>query len=424
MTAVPTSEVRLRFVARVNKSRIPERLNDQDEVSFVPMAAIGEYGGVDLSESRIVEEIGSGYTPFVDGDVIVAKITPCFENGKGALATGLVNGAAFGTTELHVISCSPQLLPEFAFYLTFASRFRQLGEASMYGAGGQKRVPEGFVKDFRVALPSIADQRAILKFLATKLPQVDDLIAKKRSLLKLLAEKRSALITRAVTKGLAANAPMKASGIDWLGDIPAFWDVKRLRFVGRSQNGINIGGEFFGKGHPFVSYGDVFKNDALPKEVVGLVESSDEDRVRYSVRRGDVLFTRTSETIEEIGISSVCLDAIDNACFAGFLIRLRPWPNTLLPEFSRYYFRNTSLRAFLVKEMNLVTRASLSQTLLGNMPVLLPPIEEQESIRRYIDAETGKIDRVCQSILEATERLTEYRAAIITKAVTGVLEVT
>lgn len=280
------------------------------------------------------------------------------------------------------------------------------------------------LKNVEIGFPSQDRQRAINAFLRKKTAAIDDLIAKKQGLLGLLVEKRSALITRAVTKGLDPTAPTKPSGIDWLGDIPAQWEARRLRFIGRAQNGINIGGEFFGKGYPFVSYSDVFRNFELPQEVTGLVESSDADRNRYAVRRGDIFFTRTSETIEEIGMSSVCLKTIPSATFAGFLIRVRPYPNVLIPEFSKFYFRNTSLRAFLVKEMNLVTRASLSQTLLGNIPVLIPPRKDQERIVAYINENLATLNDVASNIEGAIERLTEYRAAIITKAVTGELEVT
>jgi len=92
-----------RFCMDVNPSS-PRmcKLRPEDEVSFVPMEAVGEYSGLELGQTRAIADVGSGYTGFEDGDVVVAKITPCFENGKGALATGLLNGTAFGTTELHV----------------------------------------------------------------------------------------------------------------------------------------------------------------------------------------------------------------------------------------------------------------------------------------------------------------------------------
>lgn len=278
------------------------------------------------------------------------------------------------------------------------------------------------VKAAPFAFPSLDIQKRIAAFLDEKTTQIDGLIAKKQALLERLAEKRQAIITQAVTKGLNPAAPMKDSGIDCLGKIPVHWKVKRLRFVGHSQNGINIGGEFFGSGYPFVSYGDVYRNLSLPTTVLGLVESSAEDRIRYSVRRGDIFFTRTSETIEEIGLASTCLSDIEDACFAGFLIRLRPWLGVILPEFSKYYFRQTGFRAFLVKEMNLVTRASLGQNLLGNIPVLLPPEDEQWAIGKHIDLEVKKIDLIGWNIERSVETLSEYRSALITATVTGQVE--
>lgn len=94
---------RLRFALKMNPSKNEINLEDSDLVSFVPMDAIGEYGGIRLNEEKELSEIGSGYTYFCDDDVVVAKITPCFENGKGALAKGLKNKTAFGTTELYVM---------------------------------------------------------------------------------------------------------------------------------------------------------------------------------------------------------------------------------------------------------------------------------------------------------------------------------
>src|SRR5262249_2107908 len=104
---------RLRFAARLNPSRSEIDLPEDALVSFVPMEAVGERGGLALDAERSLDDIGAGYTYFADGDVVVAKITPCFENGKGALATGLANGVALGTTELHVLRASGELNSKF-----------------------------------------------------------------------------------------------------------------------------------------------------------------------------------------------------------------------------------------------------------------------------------------------------------------------
>lgn len=169
------------------------------EVSFVPMEAIGEYGGIRVEATRPLEEAGTGYSQFQDGDVVVAKITPCFENGKGALAAGLVNGVAFGTTELHVLRPNPTILSRYLFYLSISSAFRRAGEAEMYGAGGQKRIPSAFIKDFPVPVPPLDEQRAIADFLDDRLATIDRINAALGAPVPILHEYRAAVITAAVT---------------------------------------------------------------------------------------------------------------------------------------------------------------------------------------------------------------------------------
>ncbi|MCC6764434.1 MAG: restriction endonuclease subunit S, partial [Deltaproteobacteria bacterium] len=192
---------RLKFGVELNPSPLAaRRLAHDAEVSFVPMEAVGEYGGLDLSRIKPLADVGSGYTYFANGDVVVAKITPCFENGKGALAAGLTNGIAFGTTELHVLRALDAVDGQYLFYVTLSDAFRRLGEAEMYGAGGQKRVPEAFAENLKHPLPPEPEQRAIAAFLDRETARIDGLVAKKERLIELLQEKRTALITRAVTK--------------------------------------------------------------------------------------------------------------------------------------------------------------------------------------------------------------------------------
>ena len=163
------------------------------------MEAVGEYGGLSLESVKQLADVKTGYTYFCDGDVVIAKITPCFENGKGALASGLTNGIAFGTTELHVLRTNERADRRFMFYVTLSDAFRRLGEADMYGAGGQKRVSESFVRNFSPAVPSVAEQRAIAAFLDRKTARIDALVRKVVDAIDCLKELRTALISAAVT---------------------------------------------------------------------------------------------------------------------------------------------------------------------------------------------------------------------------------
>ncbi|MBD0443690.1 restriction endonuclease subunit S [Acinetobacter nosocomialis] len=272
-------------------------------------------------------------------------------------------------------------------------------------------------------LCNIDEQQGIATFLDHETAKIDTLIAKQEKLIELLKEKRQAVISHAVTKGLNPNVQMKDSGVEWLGEVPEHWEVRQLRYLGSCQNGINIGAEYFGSGSSFISYGDVYRNPELPRVFDGLVESTENDKRIYSVQRGDVLFTRTSETIEEIGFSSTCLTDVKDATFAGFLIRFRPIHNTLLPEYSKFYFRNILLRAFFVKEMNLVTRASLSQELLKKLAVPFPSLEEQKQIADYLSAKERVFDKLVNNCIKQIELLKERRTALISAAVTGKIDV-
>ena len=146
---------RLRFVAELNPSKSEVGALDREtSVSFLPMESIGDDGTLILDKEKPLGELESGYTYFRDGDVTIAKITPCYENGKGAIMRGLVNGIGFGTTELIVARPNPQaVIGTYLHYLFISPDFRIIGESHMYGAGGQKRVPDAFVRNFATAFP-------------------------------------------------------------------------------------------------------------------------------------------------------------------------------------------------------------------------------------------------------------------------------
>lgn len=273
--------------------------------------------------------------------------------------------------------------------------------------------------NFLIPIPIKKLQKYLGDYLDKKCVQIDTIIVKQREIITKLKAYKQSVITETVTKGLNVNAKMKDSGIEFIGDIPSTWKVCRLRNIGIPQNGISKGGEFFGYGYPFVSYGDVYRNYVLPICIEGLVDTTDDEREKYSVKSGDIFFTRTSETIEEVGFSCVCEETVPNATFAGFVIRVRPFDDTLYTGYSKYYFRSNHHRAYLVKEMNLVTRASLGQDLLKSMPVLIPPIEEQKEIARFLDKKCAVIEDTINIKQKIIDRLISYKKSLIYEVVTG-----
>ncbi|MDY5683661.1 MAG: restriction endonuclease subunit S [Treponema sp.] len=270
-------------------------------------------------------------------------------------------------------------------------------------------------------------QQRIATYLDKKCSKIEETIQNQQQVIEKLKAYKQSLITETVTgkikiqngKVCGEYESYKDSGVEYLGKIPSNWKAKRLRYIGKCQNGISKGGEFFGSGYPFVSYGDVYNNLVLPETVSGLIESTHEEQENYSVKAGDIFFTRTSETIEEVGFTSVCLKTIEKATFAGFVIRVRPFTEELVPDYSKYYFSSDAHRRFFVKEMNLVTRASLSQDLLKRLPVLIPSKDEQKEIANYLDKKCTAIDTAIEQKQNLIEKLTEYKKSLIYECVTG-----
>lgn len=206
-SAAEFPQSKLRYHIQLNPP-VPQALKSQPEAhrTFLPMNAVGERGEIDLSVSRSVEDLLTGYSYFEDLDVSFAKVTPCFENGKGAVFRDLSSGQGFGTTELTVMRCGSSLSPEYLYLLTQSDLFRKNGVAAMTGAGGLKRVPDDFVRSFNFRCPSLETQTSIVASTRERLNAIDVLVQRARSAMALLSERRSALISAAVTGKINVKA--------------------------------------------------------------------------------------------------------------------------------------------------------------------------------------------------------------------------
>jgi len=191
---------RLKRIARLNpgKSEVPLVLRDGQAV-FLPMERVGSDGRFDASEVRPISDLWNGFTYFRRGDVIAAKITPCFENGKGACLENLPTAIGFGSTEFHVIRPSSAVTAPYVYQVTTLSEFRRLGADEMTGAAGQKRVPAEFIANFLMPLPPLPEQTAIVAFLDAQTAKLDAAIAAARREIELLHEYRERLIADVVT---------------------------------------------------------------------------------------------------------------------------------------------------------------------------------------------------------------------------------
>lgn len=191
------------------------------------------------------------------------------------------------------------------------------------------------------------------------------------------------------------------------------WEERSLGELFDFKNGLNKEKEFFGKGTPIVNYVDVYrKNELTSDNILGLVEVTEKEKENYSVKKGDVFFTRTSETIDEIGYTAVVTEEVENTVFSGFVLRARPKTYNLSDIFCKYCFSTESARKEIVTKSSYTTRALTSGTLLSGMNVFLPKnIIEQEKIANFLT----KVDKLIEKQDEKVSNLEQYKKGMMQK---------
>ena len=419
--------LRLRFAASLNPSKQEtSHLPPETLVTFLPMEAVGEDGSIDLSRERPLSEVLEGYTYLRDGDIAFAKITPCFENGKGALMRSLRDGIGFGTTELTVMRPREErTVAEFLNYWIASRTFRQIGEAHMYGAGGQKRVPESMVRDFRVPLPSLPEQRAIAAFLDRETAKIDALVAEQRRLMDLLREQRQAVISHAVTKGLNPDAPMKDSGVEWLGDVPAHWKVGKIGFYTKILSGFAF---------PSTGFSDDSSQTRLLRGInVGVSTLKWDDTVywireegdglsEYELEPGDLVIGMDRPLISE-GMRVALVKAEDTPCLLLQRVASLRTADSLSVRFLQFLLSSPMFVAHFAPETTGVSVPHISPQQIGNFVAAIPPREEQDEIFARIDRTCSDYDSLIDAAAKSIDLLAERRAALVTAAVTGQIDV-
>lgn len=191
----------IKRVAKVNASvaELIKNMDDKEMVTFLPMENVSATGEIDVSIKKKLEQVRTGYSSFRRGDVVVAKITPCFENGKGADLSSLDTAVGFGTTEFINIRPSDKILSEYLYLITMTRPFRILGEEIMTGSAGQKRISADYIKNFTIGIPNINEQKDILNKIHDNLCKIDLVIEKEEHNIKLLDELKIRIISDAVT---------------------------------------------------------------------------------------------------------------------------------------------------------------------------------------------------------------------------------
>ena len=408
---------RLKYAATINDEALSEDTDPDFELQYVDIGNVDSAGRIHKIATYRFETAPSRARRKVrDGDVIISTVRTYLqsiapiENPAGNLIV---------STGFAVIRPSPRKLqPQFCKYVLREPGF--LAEVQKRSVGvSYPAINASDLGDIRIPLPTFADQREIAAYLDHETCRLDALVAAKERWLDLLAEKRRALIIRAVTRGINTAAPLRDSGLPWLGKIPAHWQTIRVKFLSHIYYGLSQPPEYQLDGLPFLRATNV-KRGLIAAEGLVFVDDADlpESRV-IRLQAGDIIVVRSGAYTGD----SALVTPEWNGAVAGYdmVIRIH---KMAVPDFvSLAILCQYVLEAQIDPLRQRAAQPHLNAEELGDVAVILPPIEEQRAIVAHISAETAKLD----GLRAATERtialLKERRAALIAAAVTGKIAV-
>lgn len=394
-------------------------ISDKTEAQFSDLRYFGleniqSFTGKLLDEIELTSE---GITHlFQKNDVLFGKLRPYLAKVYLAEQNGLVS------TEALVFRSKENIQPKFLFYYCLSPEFIDAVNGTTFGSK-MPRASWDDIGNFKIILPPLPEQTAIAAFLDCKLAQIDALISKQETLLTKLAEKRTALITHAVTRGLNPAAPLKPSGVAWLGEVPQHWEVMSLKFslAMPITDGPHETPEILSDGIPFIS-AEAVKNDKLDfNKKRGYI--SEEDHLRfckkYSPQKGDIYMVKSGATTGNV--AKVETDKVFNIWSP--LAVMRPDTNKISTEFLFYAIKAEYFNVSVQLKWNMGTQQNIGMGVLSNIKVIIPPLPEQTAIAHYLDTQTAQIDALSNKIRQTIARLQEYRRTLITQAVTGKIKV-
>ena len=323
--------------------------------------------------------------------------------------------------------CTPKEGVSAGFYARLIRTMAISGFIESLAKGIRERSTDFRWREFAeqsLPVPPYKKQMEINAFLDRETTRIDGLIEKKGLFIELLKEKRSALITHAVTKGIDADVPMKESGVEWTGNIPLHWEVTRLRFVADISNSNVDKKEYEGQVPVrLCNYTDVYYNETITPEFDFMVATaSKEETKKFSLRMGDVIITKDSEDPLDIGIPAI-VECDMPSVVCGYHLSIIRAEDPITADFIRYSFMSDTNKAHMYVRTPGITRFGLNQDTIKNILVFFPPFEERAKIVAELRRETTRIDDLVTKTERSIQLLKEKRSALITAAVTGKIDV-
>ena len=375
--------MKLKDICEINPRM--QKIDDSTEVSFVSMPSVSEDGKIDITDIRRYSDVKKGYTTFKENDVLFAKITPCMENGKGAIARGLRNGYGCGSSEFHVLRSNDKAMPEWIYCLTSWQRFRKKAEKHMTGSAGQRRVPKQYLENYEIRLPELKVQAQ----------QVETLMHLR------------SIIDHRITEVRSFDELIKARFVEMFGTFPANekgWPVGTIKDLvldvryGSSRKAADGDSGMY----PYLRMNNITYGGELDLTDTKTIDVPENELPKCSVKRGDLLFNRTNSK-ELVGKTCV-YNKDDLMVLAGFVVRVR-LNEKALPEFvSAFLNTDFSKQMLLGMCKAAIGQANINATEMQGIEIYIPTIELQKKFVEFKE-QVDKSKAAVQKSLDETQML-------------------
>jgi type I restriction enzyme S subunit len=388
-------------IAEINPKFDRKSISENIEVTFLPMRCIEELtGNVDTSITKNLEEVSKGYTPLMENDLIYAKITPCMENGKVAIAKGLKNNLGFASTEFHVIRFKKNAYNKFFFFYLIQKWIREYAAMNMTGSAGQKRVPATFLKDLLVPLPPLETQQKIVSILEK---------AEETKKLRAQADELTQKLLQSVFLEMFGD-PVKN---------PRKWDERSLESLldEDPQNGLYKPSTDYGEGTQILRIDSFYDGKISNIKKLKRLNCTPEEIKKYGLNIGEVLINRVN-SLEYLGKCGLVETLFEPTVFESNIMRLKLKKSTVNPEYLTSFLCTQFIKnQILQKAKKAVNQASINQADVKSLKILLPPIQLQNNYSFIIK----QIERTKQSQKQSSLEINNLFDALMQKAFTGEL---
>ncbi len=370
------------------------KANDNKDTSFVPMEAVDGDRGI-ISGIRIVpfSKVKKGYTYFEENDVLFAKITPCMQNKKSAVAEGLISGYGFGTTEFHVLRCKEKIIPKWVYYFIRNQRFIDEAENNFTGAVGQQRVPASFLENYPITVPPVVEQQKIVDKLNNQMAQIEKMKKEAKEQMKAADNYYRSYLLKVFSE-------------------KDNWQYKKFGELFNTKYGLSKPSVRDSTKTKALRMTNISYEGELNLDDICYLDLSDDELKQHRLKKNDLIFNRTNSA-DLVGKTTV-FDQEDIFVAVSYLVVATPKTPEINSKFISYYLNTSEMKKYFVENCDkAISQANFSASKLCEIQISVPEKKTQDKIVALIQIAKTELMKVSEPIKSQLDAINQLPASIL-----------